>query len=122
MMPSVQATLDQFLAAFARLDLDAMLSHFDDEATAFFPVEHQRLRLNGKAAIRDAFAQVLARVRASGASGLRLDAEDVQLQNFGAMAVVTLHLSGEHLSRRTFVLRQSENRWLIVHFHGSNAR
>ena len=122
MMPSVQATLAQFLTAFAQLQLDAMLSHFAEEATAFFPVEHQRLRLNGKAAIRDAFAQVLARVRATGASGLRLDAADVHVQDFGALAVVTLHLPGEHLSRRTFVLQRSAGRWLIVHFHGSNAR
>ena len=117
----VLATLDQFLAAFTQLQLDAMLSHFADEATAFFPVEHQRLRLNGKDAIRNAFALVLARVRISGASGLRLDAEDVQLQDFGAVAVVTLHIAGEHLSRRTFVLQQSDRGWLIVHFHASNA-
>jgi ketosteroid isomerase-like protein len=107
--------------AFSQLQLDEMLACFADDATAFFPVEHQRLRLSGKPAIRAAFARVLAGVRAGGAIQLRLEQEDVLVQTFGELAVITFHLAGEHLSRRTFVLRRAGDRWLIVHFHGSNA-
>ena len=119
-MQSVQSTLNRFLTAFSQLQLDDMLACFADDATAFFPAEHQRLRLTGKAAIGAAFAQVLARVRGTGAMQLRLDAEGVQIQAFGDVAVITFHILGDHLSRRTFVVRRTDDQWLIVHFHGSN--
>ena len=98
-----------------------MLACFADDATAFFPVEHQRERLNGKTEIREAFARVLAKVRATGATSMRLDAEDVREQSFNDLSIFTSHLRGDHLSRRTFVLRRHGDDWQIIHFHGSNA-
>src|SRR4051812_48700551 len=116
-----QSVLATFLRAFSRLDLDALLACFDPQATAFFPAEHQRTRRQGKDAIGNAFAAVIARVRATGATDLPLDADDVVVQEWGDTAVATLHLHGEPLSRRTFVLRRQATRWLIVHLHASNA-
>ena len=116
-----QATLQNFLHAFAQLQLDAMMAYWADDATAFFPSEHQRERLNGKAAIREAFAQVIVRVRATGATHMNLEAEDMQTQQMGDVAVITFHIRGDHLSRRTFVLRRADSEWRIAHFHSSNA-
>jgi ketosteroid isomerase-like protein len=115
------SVLATFLRAFSRLDLDAMLDCFDGEATAFMPAEHQRSRLAGKEAISRAFAAVLARLGATGATSIPLDAEDVLVQEWGDTAVVTWHLRSDHLSRRTCVLRRQASRWLIVHLHASNA-
>ena len=120
-MQSVQVSLRQFLSAFAQLRLDEMLSYFAEDATAFFPVEHQRERLNGKAEIREAFGRVLEKVRATGATTIRLDAEDMVEQSFDGTYIFTFHLRGQHLSRRTFVLRERAGEWRIIHFHGSNA-
>ncbi len=118
---TAQSALANFLSAFSRLDLDAMLDYIDPEATAFFPSEHQRIRLEGRDAIGRAFAAVIAQVRAIGATIMPLDAEDLVVQQRGDIAVATFHLRGEDLSRRTFVLQRAEAQWRIVHIHASNA-
>lgn len=120
-MQTAQLALRNFLQAFAQLQLDEMMAWWADDATAFFPVEHQRERLAGKAAIRVAFAQVIARFQAPGAKQLSLVAEDMHTQELGDMAVITFHTRNGPLSRRTFVLRQRNDEWRIVHLHGSNA-
>ncbi len=51
MSSTPQSILATFLHAFSRLDLDAMLDCFAPEATAFFPAEHQRTRLEGSGSI-----------------------------------------------------------------------
>jgi len=60
-MEDVQAALLRFLRAFSRLQLDEMMGFFADDASEFFPIEHQPLLLVGKDVIGDAFARVLAR-------------------------------------------------------------
>src|SRR5438105_6972016 len=95
----VLSAFHQFLSAFAQLQLDEMLACFADDATAFFPSEHQRLRLTGKPPIRAAFAQVLEGLRARGATHLPLEPEGVHVQAYGELAVITFHLAAEHLSR-----------------------
>jgi ketosteroid isomerase-like protein len=119
-LQTARTTLERFLAAFSHLQLDTMLDCFDEQATAFFPVEHARERLNGKAEIGEAFERVLSHVRATGAATMRLDAEDLREQPLGDVSVFTFHLRGSHLSRRTFVLQRRGSKWKIVHFHGSN--
>jgi ketosteroid isomerase-like protein len=119
-MSSPQSILAAFLAAFRRLDLDAMLAYFDAEATAFFPAEHEARRVQGMTDLGAAFAAVIARTRAAGLSSLKLDTQDLTFQEWGDTAVATLHLRGEHLSRRTFVLRRFAAGWHIVHMHASN--
>jgi ketosteroid isomerase-like protein len=121
MSSTARSVLVTFLDAFSRLDLDAMLDCFAQEATAFLPTEHQRTRLEGKGSIGKALAAVIARVRATGVTTLPLDAEDVLVEEWGDTAVATFHFRGEHLSRRTFVLRRQATQWHIVHLHASNA-
>jgi ketosteroid isomerase-like protein len=121
MSNTARSVLGAFLNAFTRLDLDTMLECFDPGATAFFPIEYRRPRLEGISSIGDTFAAVIARVRAEGATSIPLDAEDVFVQEWGDTAVATFHLRGEHPGRRTVVLRRQAARWQIVHLHASNA-
>jgi len=116
-----EVVLAAFLEAFSRLDVEALVAHFAPTATAFFPGEHQRTRLEGKEAIARAFEAVAARFRLKGATNMALDAQDVVAQEWDDTAVVTFQLRGEHLSRRTLVLRRDAGSWQIVHMHASNA-
>jgi ketosteroid isomerase-like protein len=118
---TARSVLEAFLHALSRLDLDALLDGFDEQATAFLPAEHLPTRLQGTTAIGNALAAVLARVRATGATSIPLAAQDVHIQQWGDTAVATFHLRGEHLSRRTFVLQCQAGQWRIVHLHASNA-
>jgi len=114
------------LRAFERLDLDAFIEGFAQDATAFFPEPEPPARVEGREAIRARFDQVFAGVRSRAASGPpwhRLDAEDLQLQWLGPdIAVATFHMADAvRLARRTFVLARAGDRWRIVHLHASNA-
>jgi ketosteroid isomerase-like protein len=120
-MEDIQGTLSGSLRAFSELKLDEMMAFYADDATAFFPIRHHSQRLDGKEAIREAFARVLSRVRDSDATRIWLEAEDVHIQKFEGVAVVTFHIRDDDLSRRTLVLRSSHGRWLIEHLHASNA-
>ena len=56
-MQTAQDALHGFLNAFGHFQLDEMMTWWDEDATAFFPAEHQRERLSGKAAVRFAKAE-----------------------------------------------------------------
>jgi ketosteroid isomerase-like protein len=120
-MHTAQSALQGFLKAFAQFQLDGMMAWWADDATAFFPAEHRRERLSGKAAVRAAFAQLIARQQAAGITQLSIHAEDLQEQESVDVSVITFHLRGEPFCRRTFVLRHSTHGWHIVHLHASNA-
>jgi ketosteroid isomerase-like protein len=121
MSSTPQSVLAAFLGAFARLDLEAMLTHVAEDATAFLPAEHTRARLDGRRAIAEGLAAVIAKVRATGANELPLVAEDVQVEHVGDAAIATFHLRRDHLSRRTIVLAHQHGDWRIAHIHASNA-
>ena len=120
-MEDLQGTLSGFLRAFSELKLDEMMAFYADDATSFFPIRHHLQRLDGKEAIRGAFARVFSKLRDSGATRIRLEAEDIHVQEFDGVAVATFHIRDDDLSRRTLVLRLSQGRWLIEHLHASNA-
>ncbi len=120
-MEELHGTLSGFLRAFSEMKLDEMMAYYADEATSFFPIRHHSQRLDGKEAIRTAFARVFSKVRDSGATRIRLEAEDVHVQELVDVAVVTFHIRDDDLSRRTLVLRSSQGRWMIEHLHASNA-
>ena len=120
-MEDIKGTVDGFLQAFSELNLDEMMAYYDEEATTFLPTRHHSPRLEGREAIREAFARVLSKIRSSGATRIQLDAEDVHVQEFDGVTVVTFHIRDADLCRRTLVLRSSQGRWLIEHFHASNA-
>jgi uncharacterized protein (TIGR02246 family) len=120
-MGDIKGALDGFLRAFADLDLDGMMDHYAEDATTFLPIGHHSPRLEGREAIREAFARVISKIRASGATRIQLDAEDVHIQELDGVAVATFHVRDTELCRRSLVLRSTGGRWLIEHFHASNA-
>ena len=120
-MNGIQGLLMDFLYSFSKLDLDGMMACFEDDATSFFPISHHIVMLDGKAEIRDAFENVISKVRAAGRKRIKLEPEDVKIQDFGDTAIVTFHIRDADLSRRTLVLRKKEEKWLIQHLHASNA-
>jgi ketosteroid isomerase-like protein len=121
MAGTAQSVLGTFLGAFSRLDLDAMLECVAEEATAFLPTEHARTRLDGRRAIGEAFAAIITRLRAAGATSVPLDLEDLAVMEWDEAAVATFHMRSDHLSRRTFVLHCRAGHWQVVHIHASNA-
>lgn len=120
-MQTAQAALRNFLQAFGQLQLEEMMNWWAEDGTAFFPIEHQRKRLNGKAAIRVAFGKVITGLRAEGTRHLDIVAEDLLEQESGEVSVITFHLRGDPLCRRTVILRHEASAWRIVHLHASNA-
>jgi ketosteroid isomerase-like protein len=115
-----EEALDDFSRAFRRMDLDAMMEHIAEDATAFWPTQACLTRLD-KAGIRAQFAATIAAVRAAGGTEVVRTQSDMQTQRFGDVAVVTFHLQDVPFGRRTFVLQWRWQRWLVVHIHGSNA-
>ena len=120
-MDGIQGTLSRFTSAFSLLDLDGMMICYANDATAFFPIAHHASFLDGKVEIREAFAKVIAKIRAAGFSSIKLELEDVKIHRFGDAAIATFHIRDGDLSRRTLVLRRSHDDWFIQHLHASNA-
>lgn len=119
----IMETVQTFIRANETANLELIVGTFDDAATVFFP-NGQAQRANGKAEIREAFAR-LFRPRTG---PITITPRDVNIQLFDAAAVVTAHLGDLPampirepitFARRTFVLRQVSDRWLIVHLHAS---
>lgn len=119
------ATVQTFIKANELADLELIMSTFDQSATAFVPGERPE-RASGNAEIRAVFADLFRQRKGP----ITLTPQDVSVQLFGNLAVVTAHLTALPTSpvrermvfpRRTFVLRRVEGRWLIVHLHASNA-
>jgi ketosteroid isomerase-like protein len=121
-MKKLKGTINQFLDAFSHLQLENMMEFFSEEATAFFPVQHHHLRLNGKDAITTAFAKVITGIKSSGNMSIRLETEDMKIQFNNAYAIVTFHIRDSSLSRRTFLFHKTEGKWKIEHLHASNAQ
>jgi len=117
----IKATLKAFLDAFSKLALEAMIDCFTDDSTAFFPSEHQIERLEGKTSIKNAFANVIAKVKRSGAENLKLETEDVITQRFGDITLVTFQIFDTQTSRRTLVMKRGHEGWQVIHMHASNA-
>lgn len=115
-----EETLLDFSRAFRRMDLDAMMAHIAEGATAFWPATACLTRLD-KAGMRAQFAATIAAVRAAGGTEVVRTQSDMFTQLFGSVAIVTFHLRDAPFGRRTFVLNWRWDRWLVVHIHGSSA-
>ena len=115
-----EETLRDFSRAFRHMDLDAMMAHIAEDATAFWPASACLTRLD-KAGMRAQFAATIAAVRAAGGTEVVRTQFDMRTQRFGDVAIVTFHLRDEPFGGRTFVLQWRWDRWLVVHIHGSSA-
>lgn len=125
---TVEAAARTFLAAFDDLDMPRFLDAFSDDATIIHPPAGPPrtfpTRLQGKAEIARTFGVVFDEVRrASGKSAppyQHIDPQDLLVQRYGDVAVLTFHLGTDvRRGRRTLVLRQVGSAWKIVHLHAS---
>jgi ketosteroid isomerase-like protein len=124
--PDPMQPVSGFVHALENADIDALLAVFADDATVFMPMPAIPRRLEGKPAIRDAFAVAFKDLLASEKKPpyFHLEPRDVQTKTFGDVALVTFHLGSatrqSSFSRRTFLLAKQDGRWRIVHLHASN--
>ncbi len=117
----VLPALNRFIEAFEALDLDAMMNCFSEDATIFFPVRHYSSKVTGKNQITSRFDGVIQRINAAGLTRISLPVEDLDIVDYGEIAVATFHIRDNDLSRRTIVLRKTGSDWQITNFHASNA-
>jgi ketosteroid isomerase-like protein len=117
----VEHTLNQFIKAFEKLNLEEMMGCFTEDATSFFPVHHYPSKIVGKPQITARFEDVLRKINAAGVSRISLPIRDLDVVMYGDTALATFHIMDNDLSRRTIVLRRIDNEWLIAHLHASNA-
>ena len=98
-----------------------MMNCFSDDATMFFPVKHYPSKVTGKPHIASCFKNVIEKIRATGLTRISLPVQDLDIVNYGETAVASFQILDNDLSRRTLVLRNNGDSWLITHFHASNA-
>lgn len=113
-----------FLEAFRNLDWETFCQSFAEEATFFFPpTAHAPRRANSKAEIEAVFQQVFANARRQKVHPpyVTIEPKEVKIQMLQKAALVTFHLEdADTFGRRTIVLENRGEEWLIVHVHASN--
>ena len=117
-----EQTVTEFMAAFNRLDLEAVGNLLADDATAFLPMPDARAKITGKASIIAALGPLFERQRPHGP--LRLTAKELTIQPLsidGAVATFDVG-TADVSSRRTLVLVRRGGAWRIAHLHASNVR
>lgn len=118
---AVLQTLNRFVDAFERLDIDEMMSCFAEEASSFFPVNHYPTYIQGKDEIRDRFEEVLVKIQGAGLTRMELPVRDLEIADYGDTALATFQIFDNDISRRTLLLKNTGEEWRIVHLHASNA-
>ena len=119
-MDSAEATLDRFTSAFNALDLDAMCACLADDISLFAPQRSGHGLVEGLDEVRAHFAGVL---QAEAPSGPAIRPTNIRIRQHGTNgAIVTFEFDrgGGSIGRRTLVLRQGPDDWLIAHIHASN--
>jgi uncharacterized protein (TIGR02246 family) len=116
---SVRAAMAEFMDGLNGLDTERMAAGFASDITAFVPVTKSE-RVDGKAAVVEVFRQYAAETKKR-VSQTHIVPEDLRVDVRGDMAVITFNVHNPSaVSRRTFVFRREDGRWLITHFHASN--
>lgn len=118
----VEQVMKAFLVPFSNQDVPAFMDYFADDAVVFFPSpQFGVMRVEGKADVERAFAAVFKPGRPIPPGGRPLiQPQDLKVQRFGDMALVTFHLGNDKTrGRRSFVLRRVDAKWRIQHLHAS---
>ena len=119
----VNAAVTEFVNALNAFDAERLGRTFADDITTFGPgLPFPAARIEGRANVQGAFAQLFTQLRQRGTSSAGLQPRAQRVQLYGDVAVASFHLIGQQeVGRRTLVLRRAGGRWLIVHMHGSAA-
>lgn len=118
----VEQAANYFVNAFNNLDWAEFRNLFAEDATVFFPFPDTPRRAEGKAEVEARFRVFFNQMKTAGDGPPYLDIspQDLAIQLYGDIAVVTFHLRSEpELNRRTVVFENRAGEWLIVHLHAS---
>lgn len=115
-------TVDGFLEAFRRLELEPFMAYFCEDASVFYPFSEWPTRVNGRDKIESHFKEVFDSHRKEhGPAQLEITPTNVEVVQFGANALVTFHLDRKNgLGRRTLLLVGRDEGFRILHLHASN--
>jgi ketosteroid isomerase-like protein len=124
-MANTNADPRQTLQAFTRtvetLELEKIAEYFEEDAQMFSPLGAFPARLDGRAAIMNQFKAIVETARNMPAP-LKIEALDLNVREFGDLALLTFHLKLQGpLHRRSFLMRRTGGRWRIAHIHASSA-
>jgi len=119
---AAQHTLNEFLGAFRRLELEPFMALFCEDASAFYPLEEWPRKVIGRAQIESNFKEYFdSNRKGPGPNYLDLTPVDIDIVEVGSNALVTFHLKkARGLGRRTLFLVKRDEGLRILHLHASN--
>lgn len=119
---AARSTLDGFLEAFRRLELESFMTYFCDDASVFFPFLRLPKKVNGRDDIELHFKEEFDSHRnGPGPIYLEITPLNVDVVQLGTNALVTFHLDKKNgLGRRTLLLVERNDGFRILHLHASN--
>jgi ketosteroid isomerase-like protein len=121
----VERTVTAFLQLFANRNVQGFIDYFVEDATFFMPSSAtgaSPIRFEGKASIAREFESLYQRVGLQGqTAGRTINPQNLLVQRYGDVAVVTFHLGTEAArGRRTLVMLRTAAGWKIAHVHASD--
>lgn len=121
---SAEQTAIAFVEAFNALDPARFDAFFADDVTMFFPSgSFPSARVESKKDVTAAFHRFFEMAKEKGATRLNIQPANLQVQNYGDLAVASFELGGKgSIGRRSILFRRDQGSWRIVHFHASSVQ
>lgn len=120
----IERTVTAFLQPFANRNVQGFIDYFADGATVFMPSSAAGatpIRVEGKTSIAREFESLYQRLGVQPqTAGQPINPQNLLVQRYGDVAVVTFHLGTETArGRRTLVMVRTAAGWKITHLHAS---
>ena len=118
----IELALSNFLDALSKGEKDRFESMFTENNTVFSPFPWATKR----STVQDSFAQLfeMLSARPPGQSGGGLQPEDLAINVFDNVALITFHLNNNPntLGRRTVIMVKEMDSWKVQHLHASSSQ
>ncbi len=119
----VIAAANSFLNAFNNLEWETFYSGFSPSATVFQPFGNP-YRHNDREELAEFFKLFFSQIKSTteGPPYLTITPQDTHIQMIDQAAIVTFHLPGNNIGRRTLVVGRNglADTWQIAHLHASS--